>query len=416
MSTDTPSRAPAPSRPNAPPKVFFPCLDGLRAIAALIVVVFHTSNNVAYFAEPITRAANDTRGVWAAAGILARLGNWGVAIFFVLSGFLLYRPFVAAWLQGRSVGSLQSYLARRLVRIVPAYWIVLTYYEFVIRTTPPNGGRGAYFLFYFFAQNYRTGYVDLGGGMAVAWTLCIEMSFYLALPLLAYLLRLASPANKPLATRVRLQVGVLAAASLLSLWLRYWVIQAHPLQTFWLPAHFAWFGLGMMAATWHSGSALGVELPSPVRFLGRFPVLAWLFALQAFWLTTNIKVASWVNTRPEYMAFFIGNGVSAALLLYPLVFGDQTKTRLRAVLAGQPMKWLGEVSYGIYLWHTVWLVVIAGWVTHRHWPGGFWSELVLDLAMTLTVAWLSLVLVERPLMKLVHKATASRRPAAARPG
>jgi len=409
MSIDSPRRVEAPTVPRPAPKVFFPALDGLRAIAAIVVVIYHTSNTVAYFAEPLNRSATDTRGVWAGANILGRFGNWGVSIFFVLSGFLLYRPFVASWLGGRSVGSLTTYIARRLTRIVPAYWVVLTYYEFVVRATAPKGAPGIYLLFYFFAQNYKNGYVDLGGGMAVAWTLCIEMSFYLALPLLAYGLRKISPPKLTLQQRVRVQLGALAALTLGSVAMRYWVIAAHPLQSFWLPAYFAWFGLGMMAAVWHSGHHLGLPLPTLVRLMGRYPELCWLFAIQSFWLTSLIKYASWVQTRPEYMAIYIGNGISAALFLYPLVFGDQNRTVLRRVLQRQPMKWLGEISYGIYLWHTIWLVIIYEWVQKGTWPGGFWPTFFLVSVMTLPISWLSLTLIERPLMKLVQKATSPRR-------
>jgi len=407
---------PTTAAPNAPGKVWFPALDGLRATAALLVMVFHVSGSVAYFVEPLKRLPGDTRGIWTAAGVLARFGNWGVAIFFVLSGFLLYRPFADAWLAGRPTGSLRSYFSRRLLRIVPAYWVALTVYLFVIRHgAAPLGGRGSYWLFYLFAQNYKTGYVDRGGGLAVAWTLCIEMSFYIVLPLLALALRSVSPTRWTVSRRAWAQVGAIAGVSLATVWLRWWVIQAHPLQTFWLPAHFAWFGLGMIAAVLHAGGRAGVRVPALARLLGTYPELSWLFGIQVFWLTTLITVRPWVQTREELMLIFVGNGISAALLLAPLVFGDQARGPLRRALSGVPMKWLGEVSYGIYLWHTIVLVEVVYWVDHRTVPSSFLPRIGLVLVITLVISAASLYLLERPIMTLVQKPRAVRRPPAAAP-
>ena len=411
------ARAAGPDARAAPGAVWFPALDGLRAVAALLVVVFHTSGSVAYFAEPLQRLPNDAKGIWAGAGVLARLGNWGVAIFFVLSGFLLYRPFVAAWLGGRPGTSMRNYFTRRLMRIIPAYWVALTYYLLIVRHNHrPPGGYGSYLLFYGFAQNYRTGYVDQGGGLAVAWTLCIEMSFYLVLPLLAWGLRAVSPARRSMAARVRAQLVVLAAASIATVGLRYWVISERPLQTFWLQAHFAWFGLGMMAAVLHAGAGNGVRLPYVVRMLGRFPELSWLFGLQVFWLSSLIVVRPWIQTRPELMWIFLANGISAALLLAPLVFGDQREGWLRAGLSRFPLRWLGEISYGVYLWHTIWLVVVVDWVADGSVPQGFWPRFAVVMLITFAVAHVSLVALERPLMKLVQRPTRRAQPAPAPPG
>src|SRR3954452_12960796 len=92
----------------------FPLVDGLRAVAALLVIVHHA-------------------GIYAVLGgtdsvlrpYVARL-DVGVAIFFLISGFLLYRPFVRA--RFRSIGAPRplAYGWRRFLRIVPAYWVALT--------------------------------------------------------------------------------------------------------------------------------------------------------------------------------------------------------------------------------------------------------------------------------------------------
>ena len=111
----------------------------------------------------------------------AQLADQGVAIFFLISGFLLYRPFLAARRSGRTL-RLRDFYRRRALRIVPAYWVALTLFivfGFVSGVTAHN-----WWIFYGFAQIYSLG--TIGHGIGVAWTLCIEVTFYAALPAFAF--------------------------------------------------------------------------------------------------------------------------------------------------------------------------------------------------------------------------------------
>src|SRR3954451_18263543 len=91
----------------------FPCFDGLRALAALAVLMTHVA-----FA-----GGADAPNVF---GVFFARMDGGVAVFFVLSGFLLYRPFVVAHLHERPRPAAGPFLWRRFLRIYPAYWLVLT--------------------------------------------------------------------------------------------------------------------------------------------------------------------------------------------------------------------------------------------------------------------------------------------------
>ena len=84
----------------------------MRAFAAVSIVVTHSSG--------VTGFNTDN----ALGAYTARL-NFGVTLFFLLSGFLLYRPFVAARLQGRPPIRIRDFVRRRVLRIVPAYWVCL---------------------------------------------------------------------------------------------------------------------------------------------------------------------------------------------------------------------------------------------------------------------------------------------------
>ncbi|MER3453225.1 MAG: acyltransferase, partial [Acidimicrobiia bacterium] len=112
----------------------------------------------------------------------------GVSLFFLISGFLLYRPFAAGHLAGTGGMPLGRYLRRRWLRIVPAYWVALTFVLFVFRQKPHHG-LGDLAIYYGFAQIYSQNHVR--GGIQQAWTLNTEESFYLALPLYAAAVRRA---------------------------------------------------------------------------------------------------------------------------------------------------------------------------------------------------------------------------------
>ena len=91
-----------------------PPIDGLRAFAAIAVLLTHVSIY---------------SGLVAAGGDAARYAQRlevGVAIFFVISGFVLYRPFLQARLDARELPRVGRYASRRALRIVPAYWLALT--------------------------------------------------------------------------------------------------------------------------------------------------------------------------------------------------------------------------------------------------------------------------------------------------
>jgi peptidoglycan/LPS O-acetylase OafA/YrhL len=106
VSAPAPNVAPPPGHPR------FPLLDGVRALAALSIVFLHVGDGTGF-------ARTNALGAFT-----SRM-DAGVALFFVLSGFLLYRPFVAARLDDRPAPSAGRYLRRRLLRIVPAYWLAL---------------------------------------------------------------------------------------------------------------------------------------------------------------------------------------------------------------------------------------------------------------------------------------------------
>ena len=145
-------------------------LDDLRAVAASLVFACHASL--------FWLAWHDGR---VDSGVFY-LGRFGVAIFFVVSGLVIYRPFVQArWSETKP--DLWAYAVRRVLRIVPAYWIALAFFIVVFPREVPPLGTGNPGLFAGFAQIYSP--ANYYSGLPVAWTLDVEVCFYAAAPLIA---------------------------------------------------------------------------------------------------------------------------------------------------------------------------------------------------------------------------------------
>jgi len=158
--------APSVTRPH------FPCFDGLRALAVIGVIACH----VAF----VTGATVQTRyGDYLAHPDLAP------ALFFFISGFLLYRVYVAGNFAGRAPMPVGAFWWRRVLRIIPAYWLALT--VLIIAFGLPVSGPHDIVVYYGLVQIYDTH--RFLGAIPQAWTLCVEVSFYLFLQAYAWLLR-----------------------------------------------------------------------------------------------------------------------------------------------------------------------------------------------------------------------------------
>ena len=107
----------------------------------------------------------------------------GLEIFFVLSGFLIFRPFVLAQLSGKPSVSTRRYLRRRVLRIFPGYWFALVM-AFVLFGEPVHGLDGAV-VFLGLLQSFVPNPDLIRGGIEQSWTLMTELSFYVMLPVFA---------------------------------------------------------------------------------------------------------------------------------------------------------------------------------------------------------------------------------------
>jgi peptidoglycan/LPS O-acetylase OafA/YrhL len=367
----------------------FPLFDSLRAIAALAVLGAHA----AVFAG-LETSAGTTLGRYA-----AHL-DVGVAVFFVISGCLLYRPFVAARLDGTPAPATGPYAWRRFLRIVPAYWVALTLITLLVGSSGDVFGWPSIVHYYGVAQAYSL--ESFAGGLTQAWSLTVEVAFYAFLPLWAAALRLVLGRRGFRAEAVALAL-LFAAGVLYKLVVLGSGNSAHVVITpalVALPAYFDQFALGMMLAVLSVWVEKRRRLPAPLGWIDRLPSLSWLVAIAAFWVvSTQIGLNGGFLepfTATNYIERHLLYAVVAVALIAPAVVGDQARGVTRQLLAFRPLLWLGLVSYGIFLYHQVFVGAFLS--THKA-PFGFVVYTLAVCAATIACAALSYYLVERPLLR-----------------
>lgn len=337
-------------------------LDGLRGIAALSVLLFHL-----WLYARVDPPAGAASGLpdWAWSSM-----RWGLILFFVLSGFLLYRPWLASGRDGTRP-DLWRYARSRAARVLPAYYLALAGSVLLLweSGTVPGvrlPGAESLPLFVFFAQNFSSGsLLTLDPPM---WTLAVEVSFYVVLPLLGIAsLRIGHR------RRTWLPIGLLAAGMAWS-----WIVSANggPLVlTKVLPAMLPFFAAGMLAATLLQDR----EPDARCRRLLGFGALAGVVVQ----LGVERLLPSLVSLLHD-----LPIALSCAALIV-LASSQQAPKLLRSrALIG-----LGTVSYGLYLWH----VPVIWWLRSRGLlPLDPVAALPVVLAPSLVLATLSWFCIERP--------------------
>jgi peptidoglycan/LPS O-acetylase OafA/YrhL len=367
----------------------FPLFDSLRGIAAILVVTRHATANAGAL-DPGTFIRP----------YMTVVGGCALAIFFVVSGFLLYRPFVHATVSGGRRPGFGSYALGRFLRIAPAYWVALTLttlwfsHPYVFTEDWP--------LFYGLIYIY----FDLGlAGVGTAWSLCVEIAYYAFLPFFVLFV-----ARLPGATEgARLRNCALAVAGLVAIGLATRGVLVERVADGGVtpdivPATFLdWLGMGMglaVVSVWVQ--TRGDVLPRGLRVLDRFPGVAWAAAVAAFLVTAIFfdEIAPGFGASDKW-ATHIGYGLFALALVVPAALGDERRGLVRRVLANRVLLYIGLVSYGIFLWHLSVLEQLEEWnlqqIDFIH-PYLVWTLAAL-LGAT-AIATVSYYLIERPAMGL----------------
>ncbi len=369
----------------------YPALDGLRAVAALCVVMTHIG----------FQTGETFRGSFGA--LLARL-DFGVTIFFLLSGFLLYGPFVRAQLSARPLPDVPTYLRNRALRVLPAYWLVVVVVLPVMASgyLHPREVADQLLLLQVYARNH------LLPGLTQMWSLGVEVTFYLLLPLLAFAVRRS---GRPLRAQAVLCGSMAGAAILWTLSTRGFGVPDPAVGGLWLPAYLDWFALGMGLAAlraWHDLTGRGQVLDQIGDAGGTCVAVGALL----LWLTATplggprgLELATPGQALTKHLLY----GAAALFLLLPAVFGTDGRSVVRRVLEHPLARYLGSVSYGIFLWHLLVLHLVFKALGYAPFTGHLPLVTALVVPLSVAVADLSLRLVERPALAQKRRwATAGR--------
>lgn len=338
-------------------------LESLRAVAALAVLESHVWGwHNAY--GPATFASFPAKVLIS--------GDFGVNLFFTLTGFLLFTPFARAMLDPGGRLDLRRYARNRAVRILPLYYVVVA----TLLVVQHHGGSwDQWWRFTTFSENFlhRT-FGTVNGSM---WSLVVEVHFYLLLPALAWLL------TRVCRARVRRIAALVLALGLGSALLSSASFVPHDsvLLSRSILVDFHFFAAGMLLALvalrWR-------DTPPPVitRFAARSD-LWFVAAIPIFLIGVWSPPLLWVTA--------IATGLTVAGAALPLRPGVVTR-----LLETRPLAGLGVRSYSLYLWHLP--IVLA----LRRAPGldGYLPLLAAATLASCVAAWLSYRLVEEPFLRL----------------
>ncbi len=367
----------------------FPQLDTVRAIASVAVVATHTAFWAGVYPRGTFGAATQRLEV-------------GVAIFFVLSGFLLGLPFVQRAVRDTPVDPIGRYALKRALRILPVYWLsVVAAWTLLEDNRDLSLAR--------FVQNlllvdiYRS--PQLPEGLSQMWSLSVEVAFYAVLPLLGLLMHRAARGSRRPVGRVLLVVLVLCTVSVA------WVATVYSTPASWadwaarwLPAYLSWFALGLgVAATWvaQPGESRVADL---VRTVGRDRLACWTGAAALFVLVSTPLGGSALLVEPSTLAALARHvlyALVAVLLVLPCVHqGQDVGAR---VLSHPFPRHLGHLSYSIFCVHMIVLYLAAQWwgfdLFRSSWPTLF----AVVLGVSLVVSEVLYRVVERPMLRLAHR-------------
>lgn len=383
-----------------------PSMDGFRAFAIGAIVVYHLIL--------ITGVPGDSFGRVAFFGTLPNM----IDPLFIISGFVVFLPTVA---RGGEFGPISAYAVRRGARLLPAYWVAIVVTLLMLASWPsqptPGGEIGAagiaahlgflHMPALLVDYDFNLGF-EVNGAL---WTLSMEVTFYVLLPLIA-----AAWFRRPL-------IGLLIAAAVTILWKEGLLhlggvvdalgIEATPQQlaSFGLAANNqfpAWafsFGLGMTAA-WAYVRAQQPDIRERVRrwaptgqllSLAAFGLAAYLIGRYA--LEPDVLVPHLTARRSPWISMFFSAAITALMLTTALA-----PPRLQRPFNLRSARALGDISYGMYLIHAplalFLLALLPGLVDSL---GGLLTMVLIATPLTVLYGWASARWLEQPIRRWARR-------------
>jgi peptidoglycan/LPS O-acetylase OafA/YrhL len=352
--------------------VSFLGIEGLRGFAAVAIMLHHV------------RAQRFSHAYF---GPFLEELSLGVPVFFVISGFLLFRPHVVRQIDGRRPADPTRFLARRGARVVPAYLLMLVGAALIVPA--PNwldlGGARYVFFLQEFSERIHTD--SLLAGIGSTWSVCIEVWLYIGLAAILAALAYRRP-------KLSTQLDALVALAVV---LVVCVALATPIKVPWDWSRSGLaFVCGCILAILHARGAGVVQ-----RAVGAPVVLA------------AVVVAMFVaGGLAPLGALRVVFGTVLAVGAVLLALGVNRTTRgWRRVFLSPGVLWVGAISYGIYLWHQPILFSLRGGSRPAAWDAPAYLESLAAITLTVLVAAASWYGVERRILERMRWGS-SRVPAA----
>jgi peptidoglycan/LPS O-acetylase OafA/YrhL len=374
--------------------------DFVRAFACLMVLAHHIAQRI----SPDVLSPEQ-----ASVAAFSQMGAFGVSAFFVLSGYLLARPFWVSLDKSEPMPSLHTYALRRAARILPGYWLALTMAFLASFTILGFTFSGELVLRYVagvlgvFSFHWLTWFpVEFNGAL---WSIGCEIASYALLPVCLALV-FALP-FRGWASRLIWAVLILALIGLQFLIVRYlqpdaqmrgWQYGLVGGAKFWMPnfnpiGFFAVFAIGSLAA--------GIQVRFANRSSGWFDLVA-LIGLA-------VAIGAMVVHFPVAEGYGIGN-IPYGFPWFPIgvaiiLTGIPSGVALRRITDIAPIAYIARVSFGVYVWHfflmevirVLWMprYVYAGMTNVSAWA---WISLAV-VVISFFIATLSYALLEEPIMR-----------------
>ncbi len=440
QNTKTSEPSKTKSAQESQSKQYIPLLDGIRAIACLAVITYHTNlvSTGFHLWTPLLNIHTLTGTLAFFTASTIWFGELGVVLFFVLSGLLLFLPFAKALLFDSSWPSLRRFYIRRSFRIIPGYYTVLFlialffHQEFLL---PVNWHY--LWIFLTFRMNFALSQ-HLDGPF---WTLAIEFQFYLLLPILAWLFSLIVRRGTACWRLFKLTfcLFLMIAWGLLT---RYWgsnIANTSKLD-FLIPHHLSIklipylysdtgtyseaFAIGMLAAMIYTYAQYAASTEVwRIRMRRLSPLILTvgliLFSFMNFWHFYFFDIAPrhFAKFPSSYVVFtFLDHNIIQIVtgqwgewqaLGYALSYGLcilallHSPAKLKRPFESSPLRWVASISFSLYMWHIPFMDLFEGaigpQIQHQHWSPiaeylalWCWTLIIIVPSATTLYRWIEL--------------------------
>lgn len=357
---------------------YIPGLDGVRAIAVLLVMLFHFTAGAAPMLAPFGYG-------WQAFGGIAKLGWVGVDIFFVLSGYL-----IAKVLETRPVGSLSAYasfIGRRFRRLAPPYIFCLVVFSIVAWAfVPESKVFKNQHLLWTLTANIEGSFGErnpLGDGSFALfhfWSLAVEWHFYLLFPVIIWV---AGSVKRAALFLVAVALGCRLAFV-------HYGLSDNALYAFTL-CRIDSLAMGTLLACVNVQAAASAR--KSVGLIGATAFVALMGCVASG--SVPFKTLTWLQT-----VGYTAVALSIAMVMFAVV-ASSCDSRLVAALEQRWLVWIGRASYSLYIWHMVFFPTIFATIAQRGLDprAQYLATFAVSMLVTFAAGWISFKFVETPFLR-----------------